>query len=190
MRAIGAAYGVLGGFFIAERLLRRGEKARSLRPGRADRGSTTAIGAAFGAAVLTLIVAPVLDRPKVGRFGGQRGPWAGVVLMLAGLGLRIWALRVLGSSYTRTLQTSPEQRIVAAGPYRVVRHPGYLGDLLLWIGAGLATANWLIAAIVAFPMAAVYLYRVAVEEAMLSDAFPGDYEKYASRTWRLIPRVY
>lgn len=190
MRAILAAYVILGCFFVAERGLRKGERAKTLRRSAADRGSTTAIGAAFGTAMLILLVAPAIGRPRIGNIRGASIPWAGVALMTGGLGLRVWALRVLGSFYTRTLQTAPEQRLVAEGPYRVVRHPGYLGDVLLWLGAGLATANWIVAAIVALPMAGVYLYRIAVEEAMLADAFPGAYAEYARQTWRLIPFVY
>ena len=190
MKATYAAYAILGCFFVAERRLRKGERAKTLRRGQADRGSTTAIGAAFGTALLTLLVAPLLRRPRGGQIRSTALPWAGVGLMVGGLGLRVWAIRVLGSFYTRTLQTAPEQQLVAEGPYRFVRHPGYLGDWLLWLGAGLATANWVVAGIIALPMAGVYLYRIAVEEAMLASAFPEAHAEYARRTWRLIPFVY
>jgi protein-S-isoprenylcysteine O-methyltransferase Ste14 len=110
--------------------------------------------------------------------------------MLAGLLLRIWASRVLGSFYTRTLRTSTEQRLIAEGPYRLVRNPGYLGDLLLWLGAGVATANWIALAAIVFPMVGAYWGRIQAEETMLADAFPQEYQSYARRTWRLIPFLY
>jgi|SRR6266566_1026850 len=47
MWPIRAAYGIIGCFFVAERLLRQGESAKSLQEGQADRGSTRAIGAAL-----------------------------------------------------------------------------------------------------------------------------------------------
>jgi len=46
---------------------------------------------------------------------------------------------VLGRFFTRTLRVTGEQRVVSDGPYRVVRHPGYLGDILMWTGAALTT---------------------------------------------------
>ena len=33
------------------------------------------------------------------------------------------------------------QQLIEHGPYRLLRHPGYSGSLLLWLGAGLTTAN-------------------------------------------------
>jgi Isoprenylcysteine carboxyl methyltransferase (ICMT) family len=51
--------------------------------------------------------------------------WGGVALMGGGLVLRVWAARVLGAFYTRTLRTSAGQRVVAEGPYRLVRHPDH-----------------------------------------------------------------
>ena len=97
---------------------------------------------------------------------------------------------MLGAFYTRTLRTSAEQRLIEDGPYRLVRNPGYLGDLLLWLGAGFAAANWIVLAIIIFPMLRVYRSRIKAEEAMLADAFPQEYSGYARRTWRLIPFLY
>jgi protein-S-isoprenylcysteine O-methyltransferase Ste14 len=42
-------------------------------------------------------------------------------------------MRTLGRAYSRTLRTERE-RVVEAGPYRHVRHPGYLGSNLIWLG--------------------------------------------------------
>jgi protein-S-isoprenylcysteine O-methyltransferase len=138
------AYSLIGCFFVVERLLRRGENARSLQEGQADRGSTRAVGAAFGLALLALLLAPLLNRLRVGRLLSETWAWSGIAAMLAGLVLRIWAIRVLGAFYTRTLKTAVGQHLIAEGPYRLVRHPSYLGDLLLWLGAGIATANGIV----------------------------------------------
>src|SRR5579859_5433777 len=152
MRPLRVAYGLFGCFFVVERLLRRGEEAKSFQEGEADRGSTRAVGSAFGLALLMLLVAPLLNERGIGRFRGERLAWGGVVAMLVGLGLRVWANRVLGAFYTRTLRMEAGQRLVEEGPYRVVRHPGYLGSLLLWLGAGLATGNWIVVMGIYFPM--------------------------------------
>ena len=57
---------------------------------------------------------------------------AGVVLQLTGIGIRAWSMRTLGRAYTRTLRTEGGQPVIDDGPYRLVRHPGYLGSLLIW----------------------------------------------------------
>ena len=98
-------------------------------------------------------------------------------------------MRVLGSDYTRALRTRREQTLIDRGPYRAVRHPGYLGSILVWTGSRLAL-NWLIALITAVLLVAVYCYRISVEEDMLEEHFGEAYLSYKSRTWRLVPLLW
>ena len=141
VRPIHIAYGLLVFFFVTEPLLRQGKAASSLQEDPTDRGSTKLIGATFGLALFAVLVAPLLNWWRVGRFRSKTLAWSGIMVMLSGLALRIWAVRVLGAFYTRILQTSTQQHLVTKGPYRLVRHPGYLADLLMWFGAGFATAE-------------------------------------------------
>jgi protein-S-isoprenylcysteine O-methyltransferase Ste14 len=175
----------------ADRQFRTGEKARSLTPDVTDRKSTYYIGLAVGISVLFLLLTPLLDHFRLGQWEtGWFTGWLGVLLMLLGIALRAWATRVLGRFYTRTLLTTPDHRIVQEGPYKLVRHPGYTGSLLVWIGAGLAAANWIVLAVVTLVCCAGYLYRIDVEEAMLTAKFGQEYEDYMRRTNRLVPFVY
>jgi protein-S-isoprenylcysteine O-methyltransferase Ste14 len=190
VRPLPVAYGLIGCFVVAERLLRHGAEARSWEEKPADRGTTRAIGRAFGTSLLALLAAPVLNRWRIGRLYGRKPAWGGVAIMVMGLAFRIWAARVLGASYTRTLRTGAQQHLVADGPYRLVRHPGYLGTLLLWLGAAIAAANGIVAATIAVAIGPAYQARIVAEEAMLAEVFVEDYESYTSHTWRLIPYVY
>ena len=110
--------------------------------------------------------------------------------MSGGIALRVWAIRTLGRFYTRTLRTAPQQELVREGPYRVLRHPGYLGDIVMWAGATLATSNWLVAAVTVPLMFAAYCFRIGTEEQMLREAFGEEYARYRGRTWRLIPFLF
>ena len=185
------AWLLLVGFVVLQRALRRGEPARSLRPTAADRGSTKLLGAAFLLGALALVAAPALNAQGIGAVGpGAVVGWIGIAVMVGGLALRLWSQAVLGRYYTTTLRHAEDQPILASGPYRLLRHPGYGGLLLAWAGAGLATANWAVASAIAPLMAAAYSYRIAAEEAMLVGAFGGRYKEYMARTWRLIPYVY
>src|SRR5262249_51469200 len=107
-----------------------------------------------------------------------------------GLGLRVWAMAALGKFYTRTLLTLPDQRVVDRGPYRWLRHPGYLGSLLVWVGSGFAYGNWILAAVIASLMVPAYAYRIGSEERLLRERFGDAYESYARRTWRLVPLLF
>ena len=184
------AYMLLACFFIAERLLRRGSDAVSLEAGTTDRGTTRRIGRAFGIGLVALVASPLLNRQRVGGIKAPGMAWAGVAAMVIGLFLRVWAARVLGAFYTRTLRTSATQHLVEDGPYRLVRHPGYLGVLLLWLGAGAATANALAVGLITVSMGRAYEARIHTEEAMLAKTFGPEYLRYVDHTWRLIPFVY
>jgi protein-S-isoprenylcysteine O-methyltransferase Ste14 len=109
---------------------------------------------------------------------------------LGRLSLRLWAPRVLGQFYTRTLRVAELQTVVDQGPYQLIRHPGYAGDLALRIVAGLATDNLPITLVIAAVMFAAYSYRIQVEEQMLVATLGQPYRDYQARTRRLIPFVY
>jgi len=171
--------------------MRQGEQAKSLHSGQFDRGSTRLIGKAFIIAILVLIAAPALNAFQIGGLSkGAVVGWAGIGVMLGGLALRWWANRTLGRFYTSTLRVYEGQRIIRQGPYKLLRHPGYSGMILMWVGAGFATLNWMAAAIVILAMGVSYHYRIVSEEAMLMTTFGEQYQTYKAHTWRLLPFVY
>jgi len=171
--------------------MRQGEQAKSLRPEQFDRGSTRLIGKAFVIAIFALIVAPALNVFRIGSLSkGAAVGWAGIGVMLGGLALRWWANRTLGRFYTSTLRVSEGQRIIRQGPYKILRHPGYSGVILMWVGAGFATLNWMAGATVILAMGVSYHYRIVSEEAMLMTTFGEQYQAYKTHTWKLLPFVY
>jgi protein-S-isoprenylcysteine O-methyltransferase Ste14 len=98
-------------------------------------------------------------------------------------------MRTLGGFYTRTLRAAQGQQVVDTGPYRVVRHPGYSGALLVWIGLSLASRSVPATVVVAGLMGRAYRRRIAAEEHLLRSALPG-YADYCRRTRKLIPFVW
>jgi len=185
------AYLLVASFLVTEGRLRQSSEAKSLEPSASDRGSTYLIGAYFGVACVALLIAPLLNHIPRGRLGHAAfAGWAGIVSMVGGIALRFWANRALGAYYTRTLRIAQGQRIAQNGPYRLIRHPGYLGVVLMWVGAGLATVNWITGSIIVVGALAVYGYRIRSEEAMLAEAFGRQYGAYEARTWRLIPFIF
>ncbi len=97
-------------------------------------------------------------------------------------------MRTLGASYSRTLQSDAEQRVVTEGPYRLVRHPGYLGSLLTWTGFGLTSRSLPVLAGVIGLVGRAYRHRIAAEEDLLRRELPG-YIEYSQRT-KMIPFIW
>jgi protein-S-isoprenylcysteine O-methyltransferase Ste14 len=182
------AYLLIVCFFVMERSLRKGKQALSLKPGTADAGSSQLLWISGAIGILLAIAAPVLNAYQVGYW--RSAGWLGIVLMLCGLILRAWAAKTLGKFYTRTLQIIENQQIVTHAPYNLIRHPGYLGTLLIEIGAGLAIANWLVLIALVVMGISLRVYRIDVEEKMLKASFGEEYTLYSDKTWRLIPFVF
>ncbi len=111
----------------------------------------------------------------------------GLVGFAIGMGLTTWAMLVnrFFSSAVR-LQPDRGQRVVTAGPYRVVRHPGYSGGLLLLLSIGIALGSWI--AIVPILLIVPFMVRrTLIEERMLASALPG-YVDYMQRVRSRIVR--
>src|SRR3954452_8789348 len=174
-------------WLLLEVVLRNGDEARSWEGGDADRSSTRLVVATYAVA----FVAPFLVDSS-GRGVTQTGSglaWIGVTIGALGLALRVWSMRVLGRDYTRSLRTRDAQTVIERGPYRLLRHPGYIGSILVWVGSRVAV-NWLVAAATALVLLPVYAYRISAEEQMLVDHFGDAYRTYRGRTWRLVPFVW
>jgi protein-S-isoprenylcysteine O-methyltransferase Ste14 len=74
--------------------------------------------------------------------------------------------------------------------YKFIRHPGYLGQLIIFIGISTSMSNWLSILAMMIPVTVGYLYRISVEERFMIEQMGEDYLNYQKRTKRLIPMIY
>ncbi|MBI2061564.1 MAG: isoprenylcysteine carboxylmethyltransferase family protein [Nitrospirae bacterium] len=113
----------------------------------------------------------------------------GLALMLAGLGVASWALLTLRRFFSPRIMVQKDHQLIRRGPYQWIRHPFYLGLILLSIGFPLVFRSWLgmPVTILFFPAVA---WRMTIEEKLLGDAFGAAYEEYKKTSWRLLPHVY
>jgi protein-S-isoprenylcysteine O-methyltransferase Ste14 len=116
--------------------------------------------------------------------------YLGILLIFIGLAIRWTAILTLKKSFTVNVSVLIQQTIIRSGIYKTVRHPSYLGSLLSFLGLGLAFGNWLTVLVIFLPICLAFLYRIKVEENVLKQAFPNDYNDYIKSTKRLIPGIY
>ena len=114
----------------------------------------------------------------------------GLILIMLGYAFAVWALKEnrFFSSMVR-IQTDRGHVVCDSGPYRIVRHPGYAGNIVALPGVVLALDSvWtLIPAAVALIISAI---RTALEDRTLQEELPG-YGDYARRVrYRWIPGIY
>jgi protein-S-isoprenylcysteine O-methyltransferase Ste14 len=139
-------------------------------------------------AVVAVLVVSALDR----RFGWSHVPIPVVVLgnVLVGVGLAFAQLVIIQNSYAAaTITVEADQRVVSTGVYGLVRHPMYVGALIMMLGTPLALDSYwgLLATILAVPILAL---RIEDEEKMLRQELDG-YDEYTQKVhYRLVPGVW
>ncbi|MBN2472813.1 MAG: isoprenylcysteine carboxylmethyltransferase family protein [Anaerolineae bacterium] len=114
----------------------------------------------------------------------------GGVVMVLGMALTTWAMiaNAFFSGVVR-IQRDRGHQVAAGGPYRIVRHPGYLGAILYDLGAPLLLGSWW--ALLPSGLAIVLMtIRTALEDRTLRAELEG-YAAYTQQTrWRLLPGVW
>jgi len=113
-----------------------------------------------------------------------------MVLLVAGIALRLWSFLALGRYFTFTVKVSPDQPVVTSGPYHVLRHPGYAGGLLAIAAIGLLNGNWISMATIVLLFGGLVMWRIFIEEHALLTALDGRYRTYAAHHKRLVPLVW
>ena len=184
----------LGFWVVLERLLVVRDARRGKGGTAQDRGTRILIAVVVTVAFwLAIVVALAVRHDSAWWLPGGRGEGplvAGLVVMWAGLGLRIWSIATLGAEFRTTVEVDAGQRLVESGPYRRLRHPSYTGALLITTGYGIVTGVWPALAIVALLSAAVFARRIQVEEQALIDTMGDTYRDYQRRTSRLLPGIW
>lgn len=122
----------------------------------------------------------------------QVGLWtpvgfAGVLVVLLGESIRIWAVHHIGAiSRTRSERLGP---LIDTGPFSLVRNPLYIGNLLLWIGFTIAAGLiWLVPAVIVL-LVLEYHAIVRWEERLLDSRLGASYRDYLTRVPRWLPRL-
>ncbi len=123
-----------------------------------------------------------------GRNALARG--AGLVVFLAGNVLVAWARAALGRELRPpAIKPEPGSRLILRGPYEWIRHPIYLGDLLIAAGLALVVGSWTFLA-AGLAIIAFLPRTIALEEALLGEAFGEAYAAYRRHSHRLVPGVW
>jgi protein-S-isoprenylcysteine O-methyltransferase Ste14 len=180
-----AGYLGAAGFFVQEVLLRQRGAASSLSASHDDRGTTRMLLVSSGVSYGMPLVLRRLPLPIMPRAAAATG----LIMQACGFALRVWSMRTLGEFYTRTLRTTQHQHLVDTGPYRMIRHPGYAGALLVWTGLALTSRSAPATVLVAGLMGLAYQQRITAEERLLRRALP-EYSDYSRRTHKVIPHAW
>ncbi len=172
-------------------LIRYGSEAKSLGRTENDQNSTSLLGILNIINILLLLSGFFYNRYTIFiLFRNLYIPVLGNLILISGFLVRVIAIRTLKEFYTRTLKIQSGQNLVGTGMYKYIRHPGYVGSILQWLGAGIASNNIIVLSLITLTTLTVYHYRIISEEKMLTEGFGNIYKDYVKRTKKLIPGIY
>jgi protein-S-isoprenylcysteine O-methyltransferase Ste14 len=154
-----------------------------------DKGSRAVVAGTVGLGILLCLLLPRAVPATTITSASVFVFWLGVALVYAGLAFRLYAITVLGRYFTPSVAVVADQQVVEDGPYKLIRHPTYTGLLIMFLGFGLSSTNWL-SLLVLMGCALIGLsYRIHVEERVLQEHLGQRYQEYKRRTKWLIPFV-
>jgi protein-S-isoprenylcysteine O-methyltransferase Ste14 len=114
----------------------------------------------------------------------------GLILLVIGICFRVWSINVLGKNFTATVKITEEHELIKTGPYKIIRHPSYLGAFIAIIGCPVFLNDTYTIFISCIAMVIAYYFRITVEEKTLSNHFGKYYEDYKKNTYRLVPLIW
>ena len=160
------------------------EKRSKLSTEKKDNFTIASIGIIF----LALLFLPAFD---------YRFSWSQIPLFLSCIGLACLIISYLimffvmreNSFASKGLRIHEDQKVITTGLYSVVRHPLYMGGIIMSISIPLSLGS-LIGLIPALLMPFIYAFRIRKEEQMLLRDLKG-YDEYRQKVkYRLIPKIW
>ncbi len=117
--------------------------------------------------------------------------YPGLALFLVGAVFYLWAKSVLGRFWSIEVRVLTDHTVIEKGPFRLIRHPMYAGQVLVYLGLlGLALQSWAAILFILIMSSIYYGNRIRIEEKFLVAELGNAYLDYMKRTKRLIPFVW
>lgn len=117
--------------------------------------------------------------------------WVGLLLLIAGSTLRLWAIQQAGAAFIPHVKVDSKLKLVTDGPYALVRHPSYLGLIVSYVGLAILFNSKIAAIALAVLVLPAIVLRIIKEEELLANRFGEAWKKYSAQTpARLTPKVW
>lgn len=116
--------------------------------------------------------------------------YLGVLILLIGAVVRWVAIFQLNKEFTVDVSISENHKLKTDGLYKNLRHPSYLGLYLICIGLSIGMNSILSFLIISIPLFAALLYRIKIEENVLTNEFGNLYLNYKNETKKIFPGIF
>jgi protein-S-isoprenylcysteine O-methyltransferase Ste14 len=112
----------------------------------------------------------------------------GLAFYLAFSWVQIWSTKVLGDNFSQDIAIKKDHHLVAIGPFKFVRHPQYLSQLLMDFGGAAATLSFILAPLALIQLPFLFM-RASLEDKLLEKHFGESFRVYKKKTGMIIPFI-
>lgn len=141
--------------------------------------------------VADILITPPLQSPMIHHQLWSRSALAGLSfagVVAAGAAVGVWARLTLAGNWSGAVTLKEDHELIQTGPYRLVRHPIYTALLLMGLGTALYLGQ-LYGFIIFGLSSALLVWKIRLEEKLMSAHFPTQYENYRRNVKALIPYI-
>ncbi len=113
--------------------------------------------------------------------------WLGLAVFMAGIIVRWLSILQLKKAFTVDVVITDDHQLKTDGMYKSIRHPSYLGLLMVCAGLAIAMNSLISLFVVSIPIYFAIIYRIKIEESLLIKEFGDLYKQYILNSHRLLP---
>jgi protein-S-isoprenylcysteine O-methyltransferase Ste14 len=114
--------------------------------------------------------------------------YIGLAFYLVFSWIQVWSFKSLGDNYSQDIIIKKKHELVTKGPFKSIRHPQYMCQILLDLGSTAATLGYVLGllALIEIP---IYIMRASVEDKLLSKYFAEKFSDYKKKSGFMIPFI-
>lgn len=102
--------------------------------------------------------------------------------------VQIWATRTLADNYSQEIAIKKDHKLITSGPFKFVRHPQYLSQVLVDFGGAVATLSYILAPLALIQIPIMFL-RAFFEDKLLEKHFGENFRSYKKKSSLIIPFI-
>jgi protein-S-isoprenylcysteine O-methyltransferase Ste14 len=114
--------------------------------------------------------------------------YIGLVVYLVFSWIQVWSFKTLGDNYSQDIMIKKNHELVTKGPFGVVRHPQYMCQILLNLGATAATFSYIVGLFTLIEIP-IYIMRASMEDKLLAKYFAEKFSDYKKKSGFMFPFI-
>ena len=102
--------------------------------------------------------------------------------------VQIWAFKVLGDNFSQDIAIKKDHQLVTNGPFKIIRHPQYLSQILVDIGGAVATLSFILTPLALIQIPFLFM-RASFEDKLLEKHFGDHFRSYKKKSGQIFPFI-